>query len=298
MSTRRTILPTLVALALLAPAARAQQPKNLTGPNGEGSHMEPAPDELKNITVDEHLGQTVPLDALFVDDTNQKVTLAKYFTGKKPVIVQLGYYGCPMLCDLVSKGLVKSMKDVELTAGVDYEVIFISIDPNENWMLAQSKKRAYAAEYGRGDAGFHFLTGRQADITRVAKAIGVNYKWVPSSAQFSHPAVIALASPDGKLTRYLYGVQFPKQTLRLSLVESSEGKIGTSTDRFLLTCFQYDGTHGKYAMTAMTMMRVGGAVSAITLAAILITLFRREAKRNAKERALNPTTTTTTAPAA
>lgn len=283
----KNIFGLVLGSLLLTPLASAQMLKNMTGPNGQGSRMEPAPDELKGITVDEQLGSVLPLDAAFRDDQNQPVTLAQYFQGgKKPVILQLGYYGCPMLCDLVSRGLLKSMRDVELTAGTDYDVVFVSIDPNENFTLAQAKKRAFLQEYGRGGAaGVHFLTGTQREITKVAKAVGVSYKWVPSSAQFSHPAVIHIAAPDGKLTRYLYGVQFDKQTLRLSLVESSQGKIGTTTDRFLLTCFQYDGTHGRYAMTAITMMRIGGVMTVLTLGTVLFVAFRREARRNAKERA-------------
>jgi protein SCO1/2 len=239
------------------------------------------PDELKNVTLDEHLNGPLPLDAKFVDDTNQPVQLGKYFTGRKPVVLQLGYYGCPMLCDLVSRGATTSLKELPLTAGKDFEVVFISIDPNESWQLAQGKKRSWLREYDRpGTAdGWHFLTGKSDDIERVARAVGFNYKWVPSVGQFSHPAGLILCTPEGKISRYLYGVRFEQQTLRLSLVEASEGKIGTTTDRFLLTCFQYDGHQGKYAFFAMSLMRLGGVVTVIVLAVVVITLFRREARR-------------------
>jgi protein SCO1/2 len=246
-----------------------------------GPRTAAAPDELKNVTLDEHPNTQLPLDAKFVDDTNHPVQFGKYFSGKKPVVLQLGYYGCPMLCDLVSKGATSSLKELPLTAGQDFEVVFISIDPNESWQLAQGKKRSWLREYDRpGTAdGWHFLTGTEEQIRRVAKAVGFNYKWVPSVGQFSHPAGLILCTPEGKISRDLYGVRFDPQTLRLSLVEASEGKIGTTTDRFLLTCFQYDGHQGKYALAAMALMRLGGAVTVVVLAGVLIHLFRRESRR-------------------
>jgi protein SCO1/2 len=263
----------LVAALLFAPAALAEEAP---------ARMEPAPQELTNISLDEHLNAQLPLDLPFIDEANQTVTLGKYFSGNKPVVLQLGYYGCPMLCDLVSRGVTQSLKGVELTAGNDFEVVFISIDPHEDWTLAAGKKRSYVQEYGRAGSagGWHFLTGKQAQIDQVAKAIGFNYKWVASAGQFSHPAGIMICTPEGKLSRYLYGVRFNEKTLRLSLVEASQGKIGSTTDHFLLTCFQYDGKQGKYAFAAMSLMRLGGAVTLIVLAFVLIRLFRREARRN------------------
>ena len=279
----------LIAALAFAPAATAGM---VTPEPPRTPRMEPAPDELKNITVDERLNTTLPLDLTFTDERNQPVRLGQYFTGKKPVVLQLGYYGCPMLCDLVSRGLTTSLKPVELTPGADFEIVFISIDPNESWQLAQGKKRAFLNEYGRPETagGWHFLTGRPDQIEQVARAVGFNYKWVPSAGQFSHPAAIAIATPEGKLSRYLYGVKFDEKTLRLSLVEASEGKIGTTVDRFMLTCFQFDGRHGRYAMTAMTLMRLGGGLTIAILGGTLFVLFRREAKRRALERRDDSTT--------
>jgi protein SCO1/2 len=266
----------LLAILATAPAVRAQ----LTGPQDK-PRMEAAPDELKNISLDEHPNGQLPLDATFIDDTNHPVKLGDYFTGKRPVILQLGYYGCPMLCDLISQGATASLKDLSLSAGADYQFVFISIDPKEDWQMAQGKKKSYLSEYARpgAEAGWHFLTGREADIKRVSKAIGFNYKWVPSANQFSHPAGLIICTPEGKISRYLYGVKFEDKTLRLSLVEASEGKIGTTTDHFLLTCFQYDGKQGKYALAAMGLMRLGGAVTLAILVSVLIWLFRREKRR-------------------
>jgi protein SCO1/2 len=271
------LLAAMLSFALPAPA-------QLTGP-ADKPRMEVAPDELKNIGLDEHLSAQLPLDLPFVDETNHPVKLRDYFTGKKPVVLQLGYYGCPMLCDLVSRGATASLKPLPLTAGTDFEVVFISIDPHEDWTLAQGKKRSYVTEYNRpGSAGgWHFLTGGEQQIREVAKAVGFNYKWVASAGQFSHPAGLILCTPDGKISRYLYGVKFDEKTLRLSLVEASEGKIGTLGDRFLLTCFQFDGHQGKYAFLAMSLMRWGGALTLIILTTVLIRLFRRDARRKALE---------------
>jgi len=267
-----------VSLAF-APGAHAQ----LTGP---APRMEVAPDALQGITIDEHPDAPLPLNLTFTDENNHRVTLGDYFDHRrKPVILQLGYYGCPMLCGLISHGTIDSLKQIPLTAGSDFDVVFVSIDPDEDWTLAQKKKRSYMTEYGRAGSagGWHFLTGKEDQIKRLAGAVGFTYKWVPSAGQFSHPAAIILATPEGKISRYLYGVRFDSQTLRLSLVEASEGKIGTTTDRFILTCFQYDGHQGKYAFLAMTLVRIGGALTFIVLVSVLIYLFRREARRKALE---------------
>jgi protein SCO1/2 len=287
----RTAAWLLAALAC-APAATAGM---VTPEPPRTPRMEPAPDELKNITVDEHLNTQLPLDLTFTDERNQVVKLGQYFTGTKPVVLQLGYYGCPMLCDLVSRGLTKSLKGVELNAGSDFEVVFISIDPNESWQLAQGKKRSYLKEYARPgtDGGWHFLTGKADQIEQVAKAFGFNYKWVASAGQFSHPAAIAVCTPAGKISRYLYGVQFDEKTLRLSLVEASEGKIGTTIDHFVLTCFQFDGKQGRYAMTAMAAMRIGGGLTAIVLGTTLFLLFRVESRRRTATATTTGTTETT-----
>ncbi len=267
-------------LFCIAWTACAQSDLNFSPPSPNTQYV---PDALKNITVNEHLNAPLPLDAAFLDDRNQRVTLRQYFNGTKPVILQMGYYKCPMLCDLISQGATKSLKDLkELTAGKDFEIVFISVDPNEDPSLAQKKKATYLAEYDRGSPdGWHFLTGGQTQIDQVARAVGFEYKWVASAKQFSHPAAIMLCTPDGKLSRYLYGVQFPEETLRLGLVEASQGKIGTTTDHFLLTCFVYDGKQGKYAMSAMRLMRFGGVLTMIVMAVVMVRLFRRDAQRRA-----------------
>jgi protein SCO1/2 len=265
----------LLAGALL-PALFAFGPEQPEGPA-------PAPD-LKDVTVIEHPGASLPLDLKFVDESGQTVTLGQYFTGKRPVVLQLGYYGCPMLCGLISQGTVTAFKAVSLEPAKDYDFIFVSIDPSEKPELADRKKQAYMMEFGReGAAGWHFLTGTQDAIAPLAEAVGFKYKWVQSAGQFAHPAAIMMCTPDGKISRYLYGVQFDPQTVRLSLVEASNGKIGNVIDHAFLTCFQYDGHQGKYALAAIGIMRGGGLLMMIVLAAFVIRAVRREMKKQARE---------------
>jgi protein SCO1 len=236
------------------------------------------PDELKNVSVDEHLDTKIPLDLEFVDDDGNTVHLRDYFHGKRPVILQMGYLGCPMLCSLVSQGMADSIKQVGLNVGDDYEYLFVSIDPNEKPDMAKLKKESYEKDYDRPGtaAGWHFLTGKQPQIKQLADAVGFEYKWVVSVHQFSHPAVVTILGPDGKVCRYLYGVKFKPTTVRESLVEASNGQIGNTLDKVFLTCFHWDGTQGQYAWFAIGMMRIGGVITILIVGCVLFYLFRRE----------------------
>ena len=249
--------------------------------------MEPAPKELQDIGIDEKSGATLPLDLQFVDETGKTVALRKYFNNKRPVILQLSYFGCPSLCSLVSNGLVDSLNELTLTMGKEYDVINVSFDPAETARLANLKKQSFLDAYNRpaGAEAWHFLTGNAAEIKRLTDAVGFRYKWVESSRQFSHPAVLILLTPDGKISRYLYGVKYDPRTLRLSLVEASEGKIGTTIDKILLTCFHYDGYAGKYNFVAMNLMRGAGVLTMLVLGGVIVTLLRRE---KLKARTLRP----------
>lgn len=233
--------------------------------------MEAAPAELKDIAIDEKSGNALPLNASFRDEKGNVVSLRDYFHRDRPVILQLSYFGCPALCGLVSNGMVDSLNDLQLTMGKDFDVINLSFDPSETPALAQLKKQSFLTAYNRpaGAASWHFLTGNKDSIDRVTDAVGFKYKWIEAHHQFSHPAVLVLLTPDGRISRYLYGVRFEPKTLRLSLVEASEGKIGTTVDRILLTCFHYDAYAGKYNVAAMNLMRISGVTTVIVLGAIV-----------------------------
>jgi protein SCO1/2 len=235
------------------------------------------PDAEKAVSVKEHLGASLPLDAWFTDETGKSIQLRQFFSGnRKPVILQVGYFRCPMLCSVISKNLVDSLKQVRLDAGPDYDVLFLSIDPRETPELAAQKKESFLKAYARdgSESAWHLLTGNKLQIDRVTDAAGIEYKWVGRAQQYSHPAVTLIASPQGKICRYIYGTQFDPQTLRLSLVEASDEKIGTTTDDFILTCFQFDGHQGKYALRAINMMKVGGLLT-ILIVGGMIFRFRR-----------------------
>lgn len=274
----------LIAAAIMLVCATAQLKAGFADGTGADA-PDPIfiPDADKKVDVIEHLGASLPLDAWFTDEAGKTVQLSTYFSGnKKPVILQIGYYRCPMLCSEISKGLVDSLKQVRLDAGPDYEVVFLSIDPRETAALAHDKKESFLKAYARdGSAdGWHLLTGNKLQIDRVTQAAGIEYRWVAQAQQYSHPAALVLVSPDGKISRYLRGVNFDAQTLRLSLVEAANGKIGTTADEFTLTCFQFDGKQGKYALRAIFLMKIGGALSVLILGAFVFLHLRHKGDVN------------------
>lgn len=232
-----------------------------------------------NVTTDviEKLGEMVPADAVFKDDTGRTVSIGDYLNRGRPVILQLGYFECPMLCGLVSKGMVKSLRDIRLDAGAEYDILYVSINPGEVWELAQAKKRNMLRELGRpGDAiGWHLLTGEKEQIDRITSAVGFEYQFIEDIGEYAHAAVLIVLSPEGKITRYLYGVEFDPKVLRLSLIEASDGKVGSTIDRILLTCFRFNHATGKYQAFAVGMLRLGAAITVIVMGAIFLPIWIR-----------------------
>lgn len=273
-----TIAAFLLALAAADATASGQK---FNRPFDDGASTEAI---TKDVTVSEHPGAKLPLDLSFVDESGKPVKLGQYFHDKRPVVLQLGYYDCPMLCSYISQGLAASVKSISFTAGKDYELVFVSIDPKETPQLAAAKKASFLKDYGRDtDDGWHFLTGRQEQIQALAKADGFNYKWVESAGQYAHPAALTLCSPDGRISRYLFGVRFNPTTLRESLVEASNGQIGNTLDQVFLTCFRYDGHQGKYAWAAVGLMRTGGVLIMIVVGTVLTRMFLKERKQKERE---------------
>jgi protein SCO1/2 len=225
--------------------------------------------------VDEHPNAQVPLDIPFLDDHAAVVTLRQFMHKDKPVVLQLGYFGCPMLCDVISRNLIETAKGVDVTAGKDFQFVFLSIDTNEPPSLAESKKRSFVDQYGRPESaeGIHCLIGQEKNIRLIADTVGFRYKKLDTGT-FSHPAVLFVLTPDGKVSRYLYGAAVKAQTLQLSLVEASQGKIGTTLDEIFLMICCYDVATGKYTLAASRLMTVGGLMTLAVMSGWMFWLFR------------------------
>lgn len=236
------------------------------------------PAELENVGITEHLGRKINLGLEFTDDQGQKVTLAKYFDGRRPVLLSLVYYGCPNLCSFHLNGVTKTLKKMDWSLGHEFDMVVVSIDPQENAELAGKKKLAYLDSYGRQESakGWHFLTGSEDSIRKLAAQVGFAYKWDEKSEQWVHSAAAYVMSPTGTISRYLYGIDFSDKTLRLSLVEAADNKIGTLMDRVLLYCLHYDPAGRTYSFYLFGIMRVAAALTVVILAVVLARFWWRQ----------------------
>jgi len=224
------------------------------------------PPMLKGVALNQKLNAQLPLDLELKDETGHAVHLGDYF-GKKPVILTLVYYQCPMLCTYVLNGLVSSLRVLSFDVGKEFEIVTVSFDSRETASLAAAKKTHYLKEYNRPEAvnGWHFLTADQQAIDRLTRTVGFLYKYDPKQDQFAHASGIMVVTPQGRLARYFYGVEYPPRDLRLALVEASENKIGSLADQVLLFCFHYDPATGKYGAYALNLVRLGGIVTVLCL---------------------------------
>lgn len=262
-----------VAVAFAVALASAQVPP----PPELGSASNNRPRVLEQVKIEQRLGQMLPLATTFRDEAGRTVQLGDYF-GQRPVIVVFNYYTCPMLCSQVLNGLTSALAAMKFTAGKDFDVVAISIDARETAALAAEAKAKYLRRYGRpgSEAGWHFLTGDQAAIHAAAQAAGFQYAWDERTQQFAHGSGIMVATPEGKLAQYFYGIEFSPRDLRLAVVESSQGKVGTLVDVVLLYCYHYDPTAGKYGAVIMNVMRLGALLTLFTLGGFMLVMFRRE----------------------
>ncbi len=270
---RMKVIIIISVLALSAPAwAQWETPAVGALPN---SAKKPA--ILDQVGIEQRLNQQVPLDAAFRDETGKTVRFGDYF-GQKPVILALVYYECPMLCTQVLNGLVRSLKDVKLDAGRDFNVVAVSINPRETPELAAAKKRVYVGIYERPDGGqgWHFLTGPEASSKALAASVGFRYAYDPMTDQYAHASGIMLLTPDGRISRYFYGIEYPSRDLRLGLVEASANKIGSPVDQLLLFCYHYDPTTGKYGLVILNVIRAAGVATVLAIAGFMLVMFRRE----------------------
>ena len=237
------------------------------------------PTDTSGIGIVEKLNGQVPLELRFTDDTGRSVTLGDYFRGEKPVLLTLVYYTCPGICNALLNGFAYTLADMAWTAGDEFEIVTVSIDPTESYLLADGKKKSYIELYGREAAadGWHFLVGDQENITALAEAVGFGYRYEQGTGLYTHAATLMVCTPDGRMSRYLNDVIFEPTTLQLALTEASQGTIGTPVARFLLRwCYTYDPTTGAYVMAARKVMTIVGGVTLILTVAGLGLLWRRE----------------------
>ncbi|MCF7805857.1 MAG: SCO family protein [Candidatus Marinimicrobia bacterium] len=243
------------------------------------------PQELQKIDVDEHLGETIPLDLEFTDHNGNTVTLEKYFRKDKPVLLTLAYYECPMLCTLVLNGISKTVDSLSWTPGKDYQIVTVSIDPRETAELAKAKHDLYLEQLDKQVSGddWAFLVGEESQSKKLADALGFNYYYVEDKDIYAHPAVSYVLTEKGKISRYLYGINFKKKNLRLALTEGSEGEVGTITDKVLLYCYQYNPDADGYVLVAENVMKLGGALTVVILGSVLGVFWWREKHKDPQE---------------
>jgi protein SCO1/2 len=242
------------------------------------------PNALKSVGIEQKLNEQVPLDSVFKDETGREVKLGEYFNSGRPTIIALVYFECPMLCNEVLNGLTGSLKSLSLEAGKDFDVIAISFNALENDLpeLAKNKKEGYLKRYARPGAenGWHFLTGTQAEIDKVTNAVGFSYFWDEESKQFAHAGGIMFTTPEGKLSRYLYGIDYAPKDIKFALIESADGKIGSSAEQLMLYCFHYDPSTGKYGLSILRVLRLAGIVTLLGLGAMVLVFWVRNKSKN------------------
>jgi protein SCO1/2 len=271
----------LTAHCLLLTAQGQLVPKPNSPLYGAGGQTQSAPSglpkALREVGIDQHLNGQLPLDVTLVDESGQTVKLGQYF-GKRPVVLSLVYYNCPMLCTQVLNGMTTSFRVMTFTPGAEFDVVTVSFDPRETAALAAAKKDLYvnslpAAKRASAMQGWHFLTGDEANVKRLAAAVGFRYYWDESSSQFAHASGIMIATPEGKLSQYYYGIEYSARDLRLGLVEASANKIGTQVDQLLLFCYHYDPATGKYGIV-MRVVQIAGGITVLGMIAMFLLLHR------------------------
>jgi protein SCO1 len=275
MRSKRSWIAALIITAAFSATAEAQKYGV-----GEGYSIQPAglPPIIQGIKIDQNLNTQVPLELTFTDDTGKNVHLGQYF-GQKPVVLALVYYDCPGLCDLVLNGLEDAIEKSTLTLGSDFQVVTVSFNPQETWQLAAAKKANYIEKLknpAQGREAWHFLTGQDDQIVPLAKAVGFHYRFDPATKLYAHASGIMVLTPEGKVARYLLGIQYNPRDLRLGLVEAADNKIGSPVDEVLLFCYHYDPTKGKYGLVITNVLRLTASVTLFGLGAFVFVMVRRD----------------------
>jgi protein SCO1/2 len=265
------------AAGLLPSSLLAQVPDNVR------------PTILREIGFDQKLGDVVPLDTPFRDETGKAVRLRDYFSSGRPVVLNLVYFDCPMLCTVTLSGMASALKELRFDAGKEFEVVTVSFDPKEGPEQAAAKKAQFMARYKRPEAekGWHFLTGEPGAIHKVTKAVGFRYVWDQASRQFAHPAGTVVLTSEGRIARYLFGVEYAPRDLRLAIVEASANRIASPVDQVLLACYQYDPMAGRYSASIMKIVRLAGLLTVALLVGFILRNLRRERAQAAPPRAVS-----------
>ena len=274
---RHRLVAVLVTLGVLCSAA-APAGAEPVAPSAEGA-MPFAPAKIvETVGIDQNLGGQVPLDLTFRDEAGRTVALRDYFAKGKPVVISLVYYGCPGLCGMTLSGMSRSFKPLAFTPGDEFEVVTVSFDPSEQPALAAEKKATYVKEYGRPQAakGWHFLTGDKQQIDELCKAVGFRYAYDPATKQYAHATALMVATPNGKLAKYFYGMEYSARDLRLGIVEAADERIGSVSDTVVLLCFQYDPHTGKYSWAVMKTLKLVAGLLVAVMGSFLFFMIRRE----------------------
>jgi protein SCO1 len=276
----RNVVQQFIMLAMLLTGTHAVAQTDTVVPD----RYEPVPPRFKrdtqNVGITEHLGAKIPLGLTFTDSTGQQITLDSIFKRNRPVILQLGYFDCPMICDVVSKEIMESVKDLTLELGKDYDIIYLSVNPRERWELGQEKKRNYIEIYNKPGAaeGWHFLVGQENNIQQLADAVGFGFRKVEGKEEWSHPPMIVVLTGTGQISRYFYGNRYPSDQVRISLVEAGDGKVGSYVEQVLVAlCYHFDGYSGKYSFAYMNLMRMAGISTVFIVLIVLGRLWIRDA---------------------
>ncbi len=278
LSLERALL--IAFFSVIAIHSAAAQPAQ-RGPGQNVGRQEGKPKALENVGIDQRLNEQVPLDIVLKDETGTAVQLKDYFRGK-PVVLSLVYYSCPMLCNQVLDGLASSLDVLKFDIGKEFDVVTVSFDARDTSDMARSKKDSYIGRYKREGAeqGWHFFTGDQASIDRLTQAVGFNYAWDEETNQFAHASAVMVLTPEGKLARYFYGIEYAPKEMRLGLIEAADNKIGTPVDQVLLYCFHYDPATGKYGPVVMNMIRLGGGLTVVAIAILFFVTLRKGSRHS------------------
>jgi len=286
MTARMLTFVTAVSFVSFLSVSAVVDAQMASGPSAAGYKREPGtpsstmPAALREIGFDQYLDRPIPLDVTFRDESGRTVRIGDYF-GKRPVVLVFAYYDCPMLCTQVLNGLASALNVLSLTPGKDFEIVTVSFNPADTPASAAAKKSVYIERYKHDGAAqsWHFLSGDQPSIERLTKAAGFRYVWDAATKQFAHPSGIIVLTPDGRLARYLFGIEYGPRDLRYAIVEASEGRVGNVADALLLYCYHYDPMTGRYGLVIMRALRLAAVATVLALGSFIVVMVRREHTR-------------------